>query len=100
MAWGRSRTREQDIAAFAAWLDDLVAAHERMSADEYLFELLNAPECGGIGRRAREMVASLPGGVAVSAATVATLIDRLDRELASARFSTVAQQVKQRLGAS
>ena len=100
MTWGRSRIREQDIDAFSTWLDDVIGTRGPMAADEYLFELLNAPECGGIGRRAREMVASLPGGVAVSVATVATLIDRLDRELASECFSRSARRVKQRLDAS
>ncbi len=98
MAWGRSRIREQEVDAFATWLDQITDTTVSKTADEYLFDLLNAPDAGAISRRARDLVAALPAGVAVSAATVTGIIDQLDRELASKRFSAVARRVRQRLG--
>lgn len=99
MAWGRSRIREQEVDAFATWLDTLIDTTVPKAADEYLLDLLDAPDAGAIGRRARDLVAALPAGLAVSAATVTGIIDQLDRELASERFSAVARRVRQRLGA-
>ena len=97
MVWGRSRIREQEVADFSAWLEGVTATAAPKAAEEYLFDLLNAPDFGAVGRRARAIVAALPTGQPVSAATVAGIIDQLDRELASERFSAVAQQVKKHL---
>lgn len=97
MAWGRSKTREQEIEAFAAWLDEDTADVPPKPADEYLFDMLTAPDADGVGRRVREIIAALPSGAAVSAATIIGIVDQLDRELASERFSAVAARVKQRL---
>jgi len=97
MAWGRSKTREQEIEAFAAWLDEDTAGVPPKPADEYLFDMLAAPDAGGVGRRVREIIAALPSGAAVSAATIIGIVDQLDRELASERFSAVAARVRQRL---
>jgi hypothetical protein len=97
MAWGRSKTREQEIEAFAAWLDEDIAGVPPKHADEYLLDMLTAPDAGGVGRRVREIIAALPSGTAVSMATIIGIIDQLDRELASERFSAVAVRVRQRL---
>jgi len=97
MVWGRSRIREQEVADFSAWLEGVTATAAPKAAEEYLFDLLNAPDFGAVGRRARAIVAALPTGEPVTAATVAGIIDQLDRELASERFSAVAKQVKKRL---
>jgi len=97
MVWGRSRIREQEVADFSAWLESVTATSAPKAAEEYLFDLLNAPDFGAVGRRARAIVAALPTGEPVSAATVAAIIDQLDRELASERFSAVVKQVKKRL---
>jgi len=97
MAWGRSKTREQEIEAFAMWLDEDTAGVPPKPADAYLFDMLTAPDAGGVGRRVREIIAALPSGTAVSAATIIGIVDQLDRELASERFSAVAARVKQRL---
>lgn len=97
MVWGRSRIREQEVADFSAWLEDVVNTGAPKAAEEYLFDLLNTPGCGGVGRRARELVATLPTGAAVTPATVVGIVDRLDRELASEQFSAVAQRVRERL---
>ncbi len=97
MVWGRSRIREQEVADFSAWLEDVVNTGAPKAAEEYLFDLLNAPDFGAVGRRTRAIVAALPTGQPVSPATVTGVIDQLDRELASERFSAVAQQVKKRL---
>ncbi len=101
MAWGRSKTREQEIEAFAAWLDEDTAGVPPKPADEYLFDMLTAPDFGGVGCRVREIIALLPPCTAVSAATIIGIVEQVDRELASERFSAVAARVKQRLkGAS
>jgi len=97
MVWGRSRIREQEVADFSGWLEGITATAAPKAAEEYLFDLLNAPDFGAVGRRARAIVAALPTGQPASAATVADIIDQLDRELASEQFSAVAQRVKQRL---
>ena len=97
MAWGRSKTREGEIEAFAAWLDENIAAVPLKPADEYVFDMLTAPDAGGVGRRVREIIAALPTGTAVSMATIIGVVDQLDRELASERFSAVAVRVRQRL---
>jgi len=97
MAWGRSKTREQEIEAFAMWLDEDTAGVPPKPADAHLFDMLTAPDAGGVGRRVREIIAALPSGAAVSAATIIGIVDQLDRELASERFSAVAARVKQRL---
>jgi len=97
MVWGRSRIREQEVADFAVWLDGVTDMPAPRPAEEYLFDLLNTPGCGGVGRRARELVAMLPTGAAVTPATVVGIVDRLDRELASEQFSAVAQRVRERL---
>ncbi len=62
--------------------------------------MLTAPAAGGVSRRAREIIAALPAGSEAPAATVIRVISQIERELASERFSTVAEQVKRRLGES
>lgn len=98
--WGRARTREQEIDAFSTWLDEATAAAPPKAADEYLLDMLTAPDVGGVSRRVREIIAALPVGSEVSTATVIRVINQIERELASERFSAVAEQVKQRLGGS
>ena len=100
MVWGRARTREQEIDAFSAWLDEAIAVAPPKAPEEYLLDMLTAPDFGGVSRHVREIIVALPAGSEVSTATVIRVIGQIERELASKRFSVVAEQVKRRLGGS
>ena len=96
MVWGRARTREEQVATFADWLDNTTSDNRLLPVSEILVILLSAPDCGGIGLRLRQLITDIPRDRAVTPMTLCAILDQLDRELASERFLKSADDIKKR----